>query len=83
MSIMRAGWSAGGRGAASQRGDPSVLDHYGASDPGEFFAVATEAFFEAPAAMQAEHPGLYAQLRDYFQVDPAAWRAAAESRGGR
>jgi len=56
------------------RGDPSVLDHYGASDPGEFFAVATEAFFEAPEAMRDEHPALYEQLRAYYQVDPASWR---------
>jgi Mlc titration factor MtfA (ptsG expression regulator) len=56
------------------RGDPSVLDHYGASDPGEFFAVATEAFFQSPDAVRAEHPQLYAQLRAYYQLDPAAWR---------
>jgi Mlc titration factor MtfA (ptsG expression regulator) len=55
------------------RGDPSVIDHYGADDPGEFFAVATEAFFESPQAMLEEHPQLYAQLRDYYQVDPASW----------
>jgi Mlc titration factor MtfA (ptsG expression regulator) len=57
------------------RGDPSVLDHYGASDRGEFFAVATEAFFQSPGAMRAEHPELYAQLRGYYQVDPASWTA--------
>jgi Mlc titration factor MtfA (ptsG expression regulator) len=55
------------------RGDPSVLDHYGASDPGEFFAVATEAFFECPEAVREEHPQLYAQLREYYQLDPASW----------
>ena len=55
------------------RGDPSVLDHYGASDPGEFFAVATEAFFQSPEVMRKEHPELYAQLSGYYQVDPASW----------
>ena len=56
------------------RGDPSVLDHYGASDPGEFFAVATEAFFQSPEAVREEHPQLYAQLREYYRLDPASWR---------
>ena len=56
------------------RGDPSVLDHYGATDPAEFFAVATEAFFQSPEAVRAEHPQLYAQLREYYRLDPAAWR---------
>lgn len=63
------------------RGDPGVLDDYGASDPSEFFAVATEAFFETPLDMRAEHPGLYAQLRDYYGVDPAAWADAAARSG--
>jgi Mlc titration factor MtfA (ptsG expression regulator) len=57
----------------SARGDPGVLDDYGATDPSEFFAVATEAFFETPVDMRAEHAGLYAQLREYYGVDPASW----------
>jgi MtfA peptidase len=68
--------------AQAARGDPGVLDHYGASDPGEFFAVATEAFFEAPADMRVEHPRLYAQLRAYYNVDPAAWRDSGEPPSG-
>ena len=31
-------------------GRPTVIDEYGAKDPVEFFAVATEAFFEVPLA---------------------------------
>jgi len=42
-----------------------VLDHYGASDPAEFFAVATETFFEKPHLMAARHAALYAQLEQY------------------
>lgn len=49
----------------------SVLDHYGATDPAEFFAVATEAFFEKPKLLAKRHPKLYAQLRGYYGQDPA------------
>lgn len=51
--------------------DP-LLDAYGAEDRVEFFAVATEAFFEMPEALRAEHPELYEVLALYYQQDPAA-----------
>jgi hypothetical protein len=51
----------------------SVLDEYGAENPVEFFAVAVEAFFEAPRAMRRRHPQLYSTLAEYFRQDPAAW----------
>ena len=51
----------------------TVIDEYGLTSPPEFFAVATESFFEKPAAMQAKLPDLYAQLEAFYQVDPAAW----------
>jgi len=50
-----------------------VLDEYALSSPAEFFAVATESFFEEPAAMKMQLPELYEQLRRYYRVDPAAW----------
>jgi Mlc titration factor MtfA (ptsG expression regulator) len=50
-----------------------VLDPYGASSPAEFFAVATESFFEQPHALAARHPELYAEFERYFRVDPRAW----------
>jgi MtfA peptidase len=50
-----------------------VLDPYGASDPAEFFAVATETFFEKPHLMAARHADLYAQLAQYYRVDPRCW----------
>jgi Mlc titration factor MtfA (ptsG expression regulator) len=53
-------------------GIDTVLDPYGATGIDEFFAVAVEAFFVAPAAMRDEHPALYALFAGYFQQDPAA-----------
>ena len=48
----------------------TVMDEYGAIDPAEFFAVATETFFEKPAQLNARHPELYEQLREFYQQDP-------------
>lgn len=47
------------------------LDPYGAEDPGEFFAVATEAFFGNPVELEGNEPALYAVLRDFYGQDPA------------
>ena len=47
-----------------------VLRAYGATNEAEFFAVATEAFFERPARLKAKAPDLYEELRKYFRVDP-------------
>jgi len=60
---------------AEARGEPTVLDPYGAENPGEFFAVATEAFFELPREVQAKHSDLYTELRSYYRLDPASWLA--------
>jgi Mlc titration factor MtfA (ptsG expression regulator) len=49
----------------------SALDHYGATNPAEFFAVATEAFFEKPTVLAKRHPRLYAVLREFYRQDPA------------
>ena len=56
-----------------RHGHADVLDVYGAEDPAEFFAVATEAFFEDAARLKAHHRELYALLSDYYCLDPAAW----------
>ncbi len=50
-----------------------LLDEYAAEDPAEFFAVATEFFFERPRALRARHPDLYTQLRVFYRQDPAEW----------
>jgi Mlc titration factor MtfA (ptsG expression regulator) len=55
------------------RGRPTVLDPYAAEEPSEFFAVATEAFFQQPRRILAALPPLYGILRRYYQQDPAAW----------
>jgi Mlc titration factor MtfA (ptsG expression regulator) len=54
-----------------ERPDESILDTYGAEDPAEFFAVATEAFFEKPHELRERHPELYAELGRFYRLDPA------------
>ncbi len=51
----------------------SLLDPYAATDPAEFFAVCSEAFFEQPQRMASEHPELYGELARFYRVDPQAW----------
>jgi len=58
------------RDAASGR--PTLLDRYGATNPAEFFAVATECFFTQSRAVKARHRELYAELQAYYRQDPAA-----------
>lgn len=48
----------------------TTMDRYGATNPAEFFAVATETFFEKPEQLQAKHPELYDELKGYYKVDP-------------
>ncbi len=52
--------------------DRRPLQPYGATNPAEFFAVATEAFFDVPVVLERHEPALYEVLRDYFGQDPAA-----------
>ena len=52
--------------------DRPPLQPYGATNPAEFFAVATEAFFDVPLALEQHEPDLYDVLRDYYNQDPAA-----------
>ena len=61
--------------AAHETGIATLLDTYGATDPVEFFAVSTEAFFERPRALRARHPKLYAELHKYFRQDPVEYSA--------
>ena len=51
----------------------SVLNKYGATNPAEFFAVATETFFEKSKQMEKKHPQLYDELKNYYKLDPAGW----------
>ena len=59
--------------AADDTGIPTLLDSYGASNPAEFFAVATEAFFERPLALRQRRPQLFAELQRFYRQDPAAY----------
>lgn len=54
-------------------GELSLFDHYGATNPAEFFAVASEVFFEQAKVFYQQFPELYQQLRQYYQVDPIHW----------
>lgn len=57
--------------ADAEHGRRSVLDHYGAKNKAEFFAVATETFFEQPEQLRQRHPELYDELRRFYGQDPA------------
>jgi Mlc titration factor MtfA (ptsG expression regulator) len=57
----------------ARHGVEGLLNHYGAQDPAEFFAVVSEVFFEQGPALVLEYPALYQELRGYYQVDPAQW----------
>lgn len=54
-----------------ETGQTSVLDAYGTENPAEFFAVATEYFFEKPRALERRYPKLYEQLRSFYGQDPS------------
>jgi MtfA peptidase len=53
-----------------EQGVKTVMDSYGATNPAEFFAVATETFFEKPKPLFKAHPALYQQLRSFYKLDP-------------
>lgn len=53
--------------------DETLLRSYGATNPAEFFAVVTEHFFEQPQQMQERHPALFAELQQYYRVNPSEW----------
>jgi Mlc titration factor MtfA (ptsG expression regulator) len=48
------------------------MDAYGATNEAEFFAVATEQFFDQPLVMIRHAPELYRVLKEYYCQDPAA-----------
>ncbi|MEE4293459.1 MAG: M90 family metallopeptidase [Xanthomonadales bacterium] len=58
----------------ARTGGRSVMDHYGATNPAEFFAVATESFFEKPEAMAERHGELFTVLHRFYGVDPREWQ---------
>jgi MtfA peptidase len=50
----------------------TLLDKYGAESEAEFFAVATECFFDCPVELRERHARLYELLCQYYRQDPAA-----------
>ncbi len=52
-------------------GESTVLRPYAATNPTEFFAVATEVFFTQATRLREHEPALYRVLRDYYRQDPA------------
>jgi MtfA peptidase len=69
--VMRAEFSALRR--ASNAGEDTLIDEYGATNPAEFFAVITEAFFERPLALRKKHPALFEQLKRFYCQDPTTY----------
>jgi len=51
----------------------SPIDEYAATSHAEFFAVATETFFEKPQQLKKIHPKLYDELQKYYRVNPVEW----------
>ncbi|MBN2010950.1 zinc-dependent peptidase [candidate division KSB1 bacterium] len=54
-----------------EMGKKSFLDAYAATNSAEFFAVATEQFFDQPRIMLAQAPDLYRVLQEYYRQNPA------------
>lgn len=54
-----------------RRGPDELLGSYAATNPAEFFAVATELFFGTPVELEAAKPELYDVLRGFYRQDPA------------
>jgi Mlc titration factor MtfA (ptsG expression regulator) len=57
-----------------EAGRPSLMDPYGATQPAEFFAVATETFFEKPRQLHQKYPELYQELKGFYGLDPQEWQ---------
>lgn len=68
-------WSAAFTGAFDDLGErerlgaPLPLDPYALENPAEFFAVASEAFFEVPAVLWRAYPAVHDCLRGYYRQD--------------
>ena len=57
----------------SGEGRRSLIDPYGATNPAEFFAVASETFYEEARQLKMKQPDLYNELEGFYGVDPANW----------
>lgn len=57
---------------AAEHHRATLLDTYGATNEAEFFAVATECFFDKPVPLRHKHPQMYELMKEYYKQDPAA-----------
>lgn len=64
----------------TRKGRKTVMDRYGATNPAEFFAVATETFFEKPEQMHKKHPELYRELKTFYHLNPIEWQESQTPR---
>jgi Mlc titration factor MtfA (ptsG expression regulator) len=69
VEVFQRGWDE--LHAQQDRGRKTFLDAYAGESPAEFFAVATEQFFEQGLAMERKHPELYEVLRGFYRQDAA------------
>lgn len=68
-------------GRRADAGEDTRIDPYAAEEPGEFFAVLSEYFFEQPEVVEAEYPAVYRQLAAFYRQDPLARMRRAETAG--
>ncbi len=66
---------------ALDRGKPTGIDSYAATNPGEYFAVVSELHFSDPARLQRVEPAIAGLLRDYYGPSPAPQMPAEASAG--
>ncbi len=59
-------------GSRLEAGKKTFLDSYARTNAAEFFAVATEHFFEQPRRMRRDHRQLYDALAAFYRQDTAA-----------
>lgn len=59
--------------AAAMNNRTGLLRDYAATNPAEFFAVATEYFFEKPGDLKRRHPELYDELKTFYHQDPLSY----------
>jgi MtfA peptidase len=55
--------------ARAERGEPSLLRDYAITNEAEYFAVATEVYFEQPNEMRDALPDVYAAMLAFYRVD--------------
>jgi Mlc titration factor MtfA (ptsG expression regulator) len=54
---------------SASQGQRILMDHYGLSHESEFFAVASELYFQMPETLAEYHPNVYVLLRDFYVTE--------------